>query len=92
MNGFLDFRYKNSRINLQAREIRELIRAGECPLQQNYHPDNCKWAREQTGQVSVSSANFNKVIPIKRMRDITPIITLYDEFLESQIKCNTFFF
>jgi len=86
MNGFLDFRYKNSRINLQAREIRELIKAGECPIQQNYHPDNCKWARDTTGQVKASTANFNKVIPIKRMRDITPIITLYDEFLESQIK------
>jgi len=86
MNGFLDFRYKNSKINIQAKEIRELIKVGECPLQYNYHPDNCKWARDTTGKVTVSTANFNKVIPVKSMKDITPIITLYDEFLESQIK------
>lgn len=86
MNGFLDFRYKNSKINMQAREIREMIKAGECPLQVDYHPDKCKWTRETTGQVTVSTAKFNKVISIKSLRDIVPIITLYDEFLESQIK------
>jgi len=86
MDGFLDFRYKNSKINLQAREIRDMIKAGECPLQADYHPDKCKWTRDTTGQISVSTANFKKVIPIKSMRDIVPVMTLYDEFLETQIK------
>lgn len=74
---------------MKAREIRKMIKAGQCPLNENYKPQDCKWTRVP-GSLSVSSPNFSKNLPIRNLRDILPIMTLYDDFLESQIKCNQF--
>ena len=89
MTGFLDFRHHNSKISMKAREIRKMIKAGQCPLNENYKPQDCKWTRVP-GSLSVSSPNFSKNLPIRNLRDILPIMTFYDDFLESQINCNQF--
>jgi hypothetical protein len=86
MSGFLDFRARNSKINLQATEIRDMIKAGECPLQRDYHPRDCQWTRS-TGTVTGVNGNWKKTVTVKNVRDILPIALMYDDWLESQMKC-----
>jgi len=85
MNGFLDFRARNSKINMQATEIRDMIKAGECPLQRDYHPRDCTWTRS-TGSVTGVNGNWKKTVTVKNVRDILPIALMYDDFIDSQIK------
>jgi hypothetical protein len=89
MNGFLDFRARNSKINMQATEIRDMIKAGECPLQRDYHPRDCTWTRS-TGSVTGVNGNWKKTVTVKNVRDILPIALMYDDFIDSQIKCILF--
>jgi len=59
MSGFLDFRARNSKINMQATEIKDLIKAGECPLQRDFHPRDCLWTRS-TGSITGVNGNWKK--------------------------------
>jgi len=87
MNGFLDFRARNSKISMQATEIREMIKTGECPLQRDYHPRNCQWTRSR-GLITGINGNWKKTVTVKSVSDILPIALMYDDFIESQIKFN----
>jgi len=85
MSGFLDFRARNSKINMQATEIKDLIKAGECPLQRDFHPRDCLWTRS-TGSITGVNGNWKKTVPVKNVRDILPVALMYEDFIESQMK------
>ena len=88
MTGFLDFRYKNSKINIRARDIKGMIKAGQCPLVEpgQYNPKLCSWTRVP-GTITVKSNIYSKTFQIKSLRDILPVMTAYDEFVEAELKC-----
>lgn len=88
----MDFRYKNSKISIIARDIRKQIKIGQCPLSMypsesgEYKAKDCSWTRVP-GTITMKSKIFSKTVPIRNLRDILPIMTAYDEFVEAELKC-----
>ena len=93
MTGFLDFRYKNSKINIKAKDIRKQIKAGLCPLVDpgQYNAKDCSWTRTPA-TITIKSSIFSKTIRIASLRDILPVMTAYDEFVEAELKCIILFY
>jgi len=85
--GFLDFRYKNSKISIIARDIRKQIKIGQCPFPESgeYKAKDCSWTRVP-GTITMKSKIFSKTVPIRNLRDILPVMTAYDEFVEAELK------
>jgi len=84
-SGFLDFRYRGARLSITASEIRDSIINGRCFTPGNYDQEKCRKFR-QTGSVSVSSETFNFNTKLNSIRDLLSVMTMYNAYLESQIK------
>lgn len=91
MSGFLDFRYKEAKLNMIASEIRESLRIGRCFTPGNYELKKCA-QHKSTGTVSVTGETFNFETKLNGLRDILSLMTLYDLYLQSQIKCKNLFY
>ena len=58
MSGFLDFRYKEAKLNMIASEIRVSLKIGRCFTPGNYELKKCA-QHKSTGTVSVTGETFN---------------------------------
>lgn len=85
MSGFLDFRIDNATLSMEAKEIRNSIKVGRCFTRENYTPEHCKWTKS-SGFLTVNSGSFVHSVNLKSIRDILPIMKLYDLYLDSQLK------
>ncbi len=77
-------------MSITASEIRDSIINGRCFTPGNYDQEKCRKFR-QTGSVSVSSETFNFNTKLNSVRDLLSVMTMYNAYLESQIKCNTLY-
>ena len=85
MSGFLDFRVDNATLSMEAKEIRDSIRNGRCYTTRNYSPKNCAWTKS-SGFLTVNTDNFVQSVNIRNIRDILPMVKLYDAYLENRLK------
>jgi hypothetical protein len=85
-SGFLDFRYKQAKLSLQADEIRDSILVGRCFTPGNYELNKCSKFRS-SGVVSISGETFNFNKKLNGLRDLLGVMNVYHDFVDSQIKC-----
>jgi hypothetical protein len=88
MTSFIDFKLKNMKINIQASEVKEIIKFSECFFSLR---TDCILKRSNN-TVIVTSENFNKTIKTRSILNFYTVITLYNSFLEKQLECNLFKF
>jgi hypothetical protein len=90
MSGFLDVRYKESGFNIVTSELRRAIKLGRCFTPGNFEFSKCHKQLHAGGTVSVASESFNWSTKLNGLRDLLNVMTMYDAYLESQIKCNVY--
>ena len=88
-SGFLDFRYKQAKLTMQADEIRDSILIGRCFTPGNYDLKKCRKFRS-TGTISASSDKFSFNQKLNGLRDLLKVMTMYYGYVDSQINCNLF--
>jgi len=84
-SGFLDFRYKQAKLSLQADEIRDSILIGRCFTPGNYELNKCNKFKS-SGLVSISGETFNFNKKLNGLRDLLSVMNVYYDFVDSQIK------
>ncbi len=88
MSGFLDVRHKEFGFNIFTSEIRQSMKLGRCFTPGNFDFAKCQTQLHAGGTVSVASETFNWSTKLNGLRDLLSVMTMYDSYLESQIKCN----
>jgi hypothetical protein len=86
MSGFLDVRYKGVGFNIFTSEIRQSMKLGRCFTPGNFDFAKCHKQLHAGGTVSVTSDSFNWSTKLNGLRDLLSVMTMYDAYLESQIK------
>jgi len=84
-SGFLDFRYKQAKLSLQADEIRDSILVGRCFTPGNYELNKCNKFKS-SGVVSIAGETFNFNKKLNGLRDLLSVMNVYHDFIDSQIK------
>ena len=64
------------------------MKLGRCFTPGNFDFAQCHKQLHAGGTVSVASETFNWSTKLNSLRDLLSVMTMYDSYLESQIKCN----
>jgi len=80
LTGFVDLRYKNGKLRVQAKDINQIIKALRGRSVGSYLPVFAPFT------MSFNSEKYSKKVQIKSVRDVTSLLTAYDDYLDSELK------
>jgi len=86
MSGFLDVRHKEFKFNIFSQEIRKGMKLGQAFTPGNFDFSKIQKQLHAGGSVSVASEQFNWSTKLNGLRDLLSVMTMYDSFIENQIK------